>query len=189
MVRLFAPLVILVAAAIVTNLGGGIATDARAANSVTVTSTLASDVHITSTCGTAGTDGTIAFGSLSAATAYDNNATPCAIVFGSTQALTNLQINGSATNLGWSGFAAKAAGCTVPAAGTIGLRADSSSTATPIAPYNCTDAAGFAPIPTAAANFCSSAAGADKTCDLVVGLNTGSVAAGAKTGVLTTTLA
>ena len=97
MLLAFAPLVLLVGAAIVTNLGGGIASDAHAANSVTVTSTLGSDIHITSTCGTAGTDGTLAFGAVVAATTYDS---ACAIVFGSTQATANLQVNGSAANLG-----------------------------------------------------------------------------------------
>jgi hypothetical protein len=191
MLLAFAPLVLLVGAAIVTNLGGGVASDANAANTVTVTSTLASDVHITSTCGTAGTDGTLAFGSVNAATFYESNGSPapCSIVYGSTQATTNLQLNSGSTNLGWTGFAAKAAGCGVPAAGTIGIRADSSSTgATEQAPYNCADGSA-APIPTSAATFCQTAAGADSTCDIAIAFNTGAVGAGAKTGTLTTTLA
>jgi hypothetical protein len=186
-VALFAPLALLVAAAVFTNAGGRVAPDANAANSVTVTATVVSDRHITSTCGTAGTDGTIAFGSTNAATAYENNATPCSIVFGSTNSAANLQVNAAATNLSWAGYGAKAAACGAPAAGTIGIRADSSSTATLTAPYNCADGATYA-IPTAAATFCSVVAGADKACDIVVGFNTGAVAAGAKSGVLTTTL-
>jgi hypothetical protein len=187
----FAPLVLLVSAAIVTNFGGGIAGDAHAANTVTVTSSLASDVHITSTCGTAGTDGTLAFGAVNAATFYESNGSPapCSIIYGSTQATTNLQLSSGSASLGWAGFGAKAAGCTVPAAGTIGIRADSSSTgATEQIPYNCPDGQA-APIPTVAATFCQTAAGADSTCDIAIAFNTGAVGAGAKTGTLTTTLA
>lgn len=183
---LWLPLVALAIVGAVAN-AGGVAANANAANTVSTSSSISSDVHITSTCGTAGEDGTLDFGSnLVPGNSYEQS---CAIVWGSTNNPSTLSTHATTDNLGWTGFSAVGSNCAALADGEIGIRVDSSSTSTRSANYNCA-AAQASPIPTAPTSICTSAAGPDTSCNLVVRLRvfTTGAPAGAKSGTLTSTL-
>jgi hypothetical protein len=181
----FLPLAILITAALVTNYGGGIARDAKAANSITVSATILSNRAITNTCGSAGTDGVLSLGTTLAANAAAN--ATCTVTFGSTNSSSTLNVAASATNLGFSGFTAMTTTCAAPTAGQIGLATVATGTAAETAGNLC--AAGLVKIaPTTPTSFCTAAAGSNLTCAIYVALHTGTVAAGAKSGVLTQSL-
>lgn len=184
MLLAFLPLVLLLAAALIANLGVSVIKDAKAANTVTVSASISSDAAITNTCGTGGTDGTLAFGSIAASTPFSSN---CPIIFGSSNSTANLQII-TADAFIWGGFTAPGAVCKAPAAKEMGLRADSGSTATRVAPFNC--AAGeVRNAPTGAAATICSAASVGLRCDLTIAGNTGTVGSGPRSAIITTSLA
>jgi hypothetical protein len=182
----FMPLAILIAAALVTNYGGGIARDAKAANSVTVSATILSNRAITNTCGSAGTDGTLSLGTTLAVNSPASGT--CTVTFGSTNSSSTLNIAASATNLGFTGFTAMTATCAAPTAGQIGIATTSGGTATKTGGNNCATAGQVKIAPTGATSFCTAAAGSDLTCPILVALHTGTVTAGSFTGTLTQSL-
>jgi hypothetical protein len=183
---LFLPLVALVVAAIIANVGGGLAQEAKAANTVTISATILSNRAITNTCGSGGTIGTLSLGATLAANSLASGT--CTVTFGSTNSSSTLNIAASATNLGFSGFAAMTSTCAAPTAGKIGIATTSAGSATETAGNLCSTAGQVKIAPTTPTSFCTAAAGANVTCAIFVALHTGTVAPGAKTGVLTQSL-
>jgi hypothetical protein len=183
---LFAPLVILVSAAIIANLGGGVARTAHAANSIDVSATVLSNRAITNTCGTAGTDGVLSLGTTLAANSAASGT--CTVTFGSTNSSSTLNIAASATNLGFTGFTAMTATCAAPTAGQIGIATTIAGSATETAGNYCATAGQVKIAPTTPTSFCTAAAGGDQTCAILVALHTGTVTAGSFTGTLTQSL-
>lgn len=169
---LFAPLAILLSAAVVTNFGGGVAKDANAAT-VNVTANVQSAVTMTPCAD-------IGFGNINAGTVYTQ---PCDVSFGSTNAASTLNVHASSAGL-FTGFAATGTTCAAVAAGQLGFRANAAGTATETAGYDCTSPQARA-LPTAAFGVCTAPSGPNLICDMDVVLNTGTVASGARSGTLT----
>jgi hypothetical protein len=182
------PLVLLVAAAIVTNLGGGLTRDAHAAT-VNVNGSLGSDKHLATNICTgastgetsgpsAGAGGTIDFGTMVANTAYVRS---CTIGFGSTNSATvNMQVNAASATFGWTGFAAQGA-CSAPVGTTskVGIDSAASAGGTTNAAIDCVTAGQYQSIPTAATTACSvTGQTTDANCVLTVSVTTGAATAG-----------
>ena len=188
---LFAPLVILVAAALVTNFGGGLAKDAHAVN-VNVSAGIVSNLHLTSTCGTASPgDGSINLGAALAANTFASGT--CDILYGNTNGTSTMKLTANASNLGVTGAGNAGAACTAvtAASGNIGVRVETPvTTATKAGTYTCLTNT-YVTAPTSATTFCGPdvASGTDYHCNIGVGLGTGSLAVGAySSGTLTQTL-
>ena len=196
-VTAFAPLLLLVAAALFVNVGGAVAPDATAA-SVTVTASVTADKHLAAsictggTAGeTAGATGTLAFGGMSANTA---NTKSCAIGFGSTNSgSVNMVVSAASATFGWAGFSPQGV-CATPVntAAAIGIDSAVSAAAaggTTTAPttVNCATAGQYQSIATSPATACTvTGQTADATCTLGLSVTTGTAPANASlTGTLT----
>lgn len=185
-VAIFAPLAILVAAALFANMGGRVAPDADAAT-VNVTASVAADKHLAasictgaSTGETAGASGvaTMSFGAMTANTAYLRS---CTIPFGSTNsASVNMQVNAASSTFGWTGFAVQGA-CSAPVATTAKVGVDSAASAggTTNAAIDCATAGQYQTLPTAATTACNvTGQTTDANCVLTLSVTTGAAAVG-----------
>jgi hypothetical protein len=188
-IAIFAPLALLIVAALFANAGGRVAKNADAAT-VNVTASVAADKHLATNICTgastgetsgpsAGAGGTIDFGTMVSNTTYTRS---CTIGFGSTNSATvNMQVNAASATLGWTApFAAQGA-CAVPTAtnARVGIDAAAAAGGTTNAAIDCATAGQYQSIPTTATTACSVTGQAtDATCTLTVLATTGAAGAG-----------
>ncbi|MCW2950231.1 MAG: hypothetical protein JWN41_1244, partial [Thermoleophilia bacterium] len=157
-VALFAPCVLLVAAAVVGNAGGRVAARAGAAT-VNITAAIASEKHLaTNICtggsgandisgASAGAGGTIAFGTMVTNSGYLR---PCSINFGSTNSGTVvMQASAASATFGWTGFAAQGACATkTDTSAKVGIDANVTGSGSSAGTLDCATALNYQSIPT-----------------------------------------
>jgi hypothetical protein len=184
---LAAPLLLMIAAALYANAGGGVAKDADAAT-VNVTASVAADKHLAASLCSGGGESpgasgvaAFAFGAMVNNTTYTK---PCTIGFGSTNsASVNMQVNAASSFFGWTGFAAQGA-CAAPTAtnARVGIDAAVAGGGTTNAAIDCATAGQYQTLPTVATTACNvTGQTTDATCVLTLMITTGAAGAGSVT--------
>lgn len=193
----FAPLVLILAAAIVTNLGASLDQSATAAT-VNVSASITAEKHLAatictggSTGETAGANGTLAFGALGVNTSTTRT---CAVGFGSTNAgSVALRAHSASATLGFPVAYTTQGACSALSATTskVGIDAEVSGAGTlgTGATVHCPTLNQYQSIPTTATNACTQTGSAtNATCALTVSITTGTASAGGS-GALTVNVA
>jgi hypothetical protein len=179
---LLLPLMLLVAAAVITNMGGGVAPGANAAT-VNVTGSIGADKHLAASLCTGGTAGETAGASgvaaldFTAMTANTSYTRTCQIGFGSTNsASVNMQVNAASATFGWAAPWAAQGACAAPTAtnSRVGIDAAAAAGGTTNAAIDCATAGQYQSLPTVATTACNvTGQVTDATCTLAIMITTG----------------
>lgn len=193
---MFAPLVLIIAVALVTNAGATLNPSATAAT-VNISASITAEKHLAatictggSTGETAGANGTLAFGALAVNTATTRT---CSVGFGSTNAgSVAMRVHSASATLGFPVAYTVQGACSAPSATTSKIGIDATATGAGTATGGtvaCTTNGHYQSIPTTATNACTQTGSAvQAVCALTISVTTGTASAGGS-GSLTVNVA